>query len=289
MGAEIICGIIAYQHRSHLRAGTESIHQRKLRATSRASYIMSSNCRVNRKLRIAEESSDGEDYYEVTDRSSSESVIETGAGGEIVSSDTDQEARSNNKSKSAHPKRKRGDDDSAKSHDEKLEALRRQLRQIKAKKVTNGSTKRGDAAQHNKLDYDDEKESDDESHAASKARPSKHACTGSRKRQQTSETAEPRRGIKKTKRKHERETSRKMLASIESEQKTRVAKHEHETDHGEHKKRSRSLIKEDKQPTLPKSKQKEQALIDLLETMKSKHRKKVTTRERKNKPRYRRV
>jgi ribosomal RNA-processing protein 36 len=47
--------------------------------------------KLDRKLRAAEESSDGEDYYEVTDRSSSESVIETGAGGDIVSSDDDED------------------------------------------------------------------------------------------------------------------------------------------------------------------------------------------------------
>jgi ribosomal RNA-processing protein 36 len=43
--------------------------------------------KLDRKLRAAEESSDGEEYYEVTDRSSSESVLETGAGGEVISSE----------------------------------------------------------------------------------------------------------------------------------------------------------------------------------------------------------
>ena len=43
--------------------------------------------KLDRKLRAAEESSDGEDYYEVTDRSSSESILETGAGGEVISSE----------------------------------------------------------------------------------------------------------------------------------------------------------------------------------------------------------
>jgi ribosomal RNA-processing protein 36 len=42
--------------------------------------------KLDRKLRAAEESSDGEEYYEVTDRSSSESILETGAGGEVISS-----------------------------------------------------------------------------------------------------------------------------------------------------------------------------------------------------------
>jgi ribosomal RNA-processing protein 36 len=45
--------------------------------------------KLDRKLRAAEESSDDSENYEVTDRSSSESVLETGAGGEIVSSDND--------------------------------------------------------------------------------------------------------------------------------------------------------------------------------------------------------
>jgi ribosomal RNA-processing protein 36 len=44
------------------------------------------SAKLDRKLRAADESSDGEDYYEVTDRSSSESILETGAGGEIMSS-----------------------------------------------------------------------------------------------------------------------------------------------------------------------------------------------------------
>lgn len=43
--------------------------------------------KLDRTIRAAEESSDGEDYYEVTDRSSSESVLETGAGGEVASSE----------------------------------------------------------------------------------------------------------------------------------------------------------------------------------------------------------
>lgn len=43
--------------------------------------------KLDRKLRAAEESSDGEEYYEVTDRSSSPSVIETGQGGELLDSE----------------------------------------------------------------------------------------------------------------------------------------------------------------------------------------------------------
>jgi hypothetical protein len=50
--------------------------------------------KLDRKLRAVEESSDGEDYYEVTDRSSSESIIETGAGGgEVISSGDEDEGQ----------------------------------------------------------------------------------------------------------------------------------------------------------------------------------------------------
>jgi hypothetical protein len=50
--------------------------------------------KLDRKLHAAEESSDGEDYYEVTDRSSSESIIETGAGGgEVISSGNEDDAQ----------------------------------------------------------------------------------------------------------------------------------------------------------------------------------------------------
>ncbi|KAA8620162.1 hypothetical protein PtrSN002B_008400 [Pyrenophora tritici-repentis] len=45
--------------------------------------------KLDRNLRAAEESSDGEDYYEVTDRSSSASVIEADEGGNVISSDDD--------------------------------------------------------------------------------------------------------------------------------------------------------------------------------------------------------
>lgn len=43
--------------------------------------------KLDRKLQAADDSSDGEDYYEVTDRSSSDSILETGEGGDIVSSE----------------------------------------------------------------------------------------------------------------------------------------------------------------------------------------------------------
>jgi ribosomal RNA-processing protein 36 len=46
--------------------------------------------KLGRKLRAAEESSDDSENYEVTDRSSSESVLEFGAG-EVVDSDSEDE------------------------------------------------------------------------------------------------------------------------------------------------------------------------------------------------------
>ena len=47
--------------------------------------------KLDRNLRAAEDSSDGEDYYEVTDRSSSASVIEADEGGNIISSGDEQD------------------------------------------------------------------------------------------------------------------------------------------------------------------------------------------------------
>jgi ribosomal RNA-processing protein 36 len=50
---------------------------------------MALSSKLDRKLRAAEDSSDDSENYEVTDRSSSESVLDTGAGGEIMTSDDD--------------------------------------------------------------------------------------------------------------------------------------------------------------------------------------------------------
>lgn len=44
--------------------------------------------KLDRKLRAAEEDTDDEEYYEVTDRSSP-SIIDTGDGAEIMSSESD--------------------------------------------------------------------------------------------------------------------------------------------------------------------------------------------------------
>jgi hypothetical protein len=50
--------------------------------------------KLGRNLRAAEESSDSEDYYEVTDRSSSASVIDADEGGNVLSSDGEEGAGS---------------------------------------------------------------------------------------------------------------------------------------------------------------------------------------------------
>jgi ribosomal RNA-processing protein 36 len=46
--------------------------------------------KLNSKLRAAEDDSDGESYYEVSDRSSP-SVVDTGEGAEVLSSPSDEE------------------------------------------------------------------------------------------------------------------------------------------------------------------------------------------------------
>ncbi|KAF1917814.1 hypothetical protein BDU57DRAFT_514274 [Ampelomyces quisqualis] len=165
--------------------------------------------KLDRKLRAAEESSDGEEYYEVTDRSSSESVLETGSGGEIISSgdegadgqDSQDEEMSDapedakveaqmskvsfgalakaqdalSKQESADRKRKRGDDTS-KSQEDKLEALRERLRQIKAEKMANRSTpetKAGKTKKRKVVQHDTEEEdsADDDNDSESNAAP----------------------------------------------------------------------------------------------------------------------
>lgn len=116
-------------------------------------------------MRVAKDSSDDDsEYYQVTDRSSSSaSVIDYGDGGDIISSDEDGDASMDGESTERRAqaqmsrvsfgalakaqdaleqehlmsrKRKRGDDTSQ-SQDEKLEALRARLRQIKAERLTN--------------------------------------------------------------------------------------------------------------------------------------------------------
>ncbi|KAF2711104.1 DUF947-domain-containing protein [Pleomassaria siparia CBS 279.74] len=117
--------------------------------------------KLNRTLRAAEEDTDSEDYYEVTDRSSP-SVIDTGEGADIISSESEEEDGDNasgtdddqyeaqlskvsfgalakaqeslSKEQAASRKRKRGDGTSA-SQEDKLQALRERLRALKAEKL----------------------------------------------------------------------------------------------------------------------------------------------------------
>jgi ribosomal RNA-processing protein 36 len=118
--------------------------------------------KLNRKLRAEEEDTDGEEFYEVSDRSSP-SVIDTGEGADIISSEEDQdgeedegdesnddqyEARlskvsfgalakaqeSLSKEQAASKKRKRGEGEPGPQED-KLEALRQRLRALKAEKL----------------------------------------------------------------------------------------------------------------------------------------------------------
>lgn len=169
------------------------------------------SAKLDRKLRAAEESSDGEDYYEVTDRSSSASLIETGEGGDVISSEGEDDGSQDNemseasddhqvqaqmskvsfgalakaqdallKDQSANRKRKRGDDTS-RSQEDKLEALRERLRQIKAEKLANGtqsSKKSKGTAKRKVIQDEDEGEDgndDSDTDGAPHARSSKHA------------------------------------------------------------------------------------------------------------------
>ncbi|CAG5152634.1 uncharacterized protein ALTATR162_LOCUS2852 [Alternaria atra] len=170
--------------------------------------------KLDRTLRAAEDSSDGESYYEVTDRSSSASVIEADEGGNVISSGDEQEGDSEDedmsdasdddqvkaqmskvsfgalakaqdalsKQQPADRKRKRGDDTS-KSQEDKLEALRERLRQIKAEKLANGvqPSKKAKTAKSKSKGEDKQKpqkagdDEDSDSDAAPHARSSKHA------------------------------------------------------------------------------------------------------------------
>jgi ribosomal RNA-processing protein 36 len=185
--------------------------------------------KLDRKLRAVEDDSDNEEYYEVTDRSSP-SVIDTGEGADILSSESEGEdageddeeevrllgvfrrsmlnyleseepndgqfQRQMSKvtfgalakaqdalSKQSSRKRKRGEDTST-SQEDKLQALRERLREIKAAKAATGaapSSKKSKTSTKAKptrqLERDDDEESDgsDDSETAPRARSSKHA------------------------------------------------------------------------------------------------------------------
>lgn len=106
--------------------------------------------KLDQKLR-AEDSSDGESYYEVSDRSSP-SIIETGEGADILSESEDDEndaekrlskvsfgalakaQASLSKSQPQDRKRKRGDEAEG-TQEDKLQALRERLRALKEEKL----------------------------------------------------------------------------------------------------------------------------------------------------------
>ncbi|KAF2655707.1 DUF947-domain-containing protein [Lophiostoma macrostomum CBS 122681] len=171
--------------------------------------------KLDRKLRAAEESSDEGSYYEISDRSSP-SVIDTGDGAEIVDSSSNgededagdtsdasndeqfqqqlskvsfgalakaQDAMS--KQNSSRRKRKRGEETTAPQED-KLQALRERLREIKAQKEAQGSkanakTNLSAKAQRTQKHAEEEDEKDasadgsSDSDGAPRARSSKHA------------------------------------------------------------------------------------------------------------------
>ncbi|KAF2845389.1 DUF947-domain-containing protein [Plenodomus tracheiphilus IPT5] len=164
------------------------------------------SARLDRKLQAANDSSDDEEYYEVSDRSS-ESFIETGEGGAVMSSEGEEDAGAEkddqakaqisrisfgalakaqdalSRDQSTDRKRKRGDENS-KSQEDKLEALRARLRQIKAEKQahappdkkskTSAKPKANDRREDDN-DHDEGAESGSDSDAQPKARSSKHA------------------------------------------------------------------------------------------------------------------
>jgi ribosomal RNA-processing protein 36 len=114
----------------------------------------------------------------------------------------------------------------------------------------------------------------------------------------TSEISDLRSTIKKTKDEREKERLKKQLLSMESQQKARERKEQLQDVARAHKKKEKELVKEGKQPFfLKQSEQKQIALVDRFQNMKSKQRehvierrrKKVTAKERKNMPDERRT
>ncbi|OCK91244.1 DUF947-domain-containing protein [Cenococcum geophilum 1.58] len=113
----------------------------------------------------------------------------------------------------------------------------------------------------------------------------------------SSEMAELRAIIKKTKNEAEKEILKRKLLSMESQQKAQAGKEKQQEIVREHRKKERELVKQGKKPFfLKKSEQKKLTLIDRYENMKGKQRdrvierrrKKATARERKNMPAERR-
>ncbi|KAF2182821.1 DUF947-domain-containing protein [Zopfia rhizophila CBS 207.26] len=172
--------------------------------------------KLDRSLRAVEEDSEDEEYYMVTDRSSP-SVIDTREGGEIVSSDPEDVEEDNedsggeegsdesdadqfqkqlskvsfgalakaqdalSKQQTTNRKRKRGEDTTV-QHEDKLQALRERLRELKAEKLAKDAKSNKKARitakgrkPHNDEDKATESSSSSGSDEAPHARSSKHA------------------------------------------------------------------------------------------------------------------
>ncbi|KAF2731400.1 DUF947-domain-containing protein, partial [Polyplosphaeria fusca] len=154
--------------------------------------------KLDRTLRATEDDSDESSYWEVSDRSSP-SIIETGEGPDVMSSGSGGEDDETQYQKKLNKvsfgdlakaqdalssrKRKRGDDTSALQED-KLQALRERLRELKAKKPVGNKdwNKKSKASRENERldDSEEEEENDDDnsdtdSDDAPRSRSSKHA------------------------------------------------------------------------------------------------------------------
>jgi ribosomal RNA-processing protein 36 len=211
------------------------------------------------------------------------------------------------KDPSGDRKRKRGEP-SSQAQEDKLEALRARLRQIKADKMAAGAVDPSTSKSKSKSKSNSAKpaeksrpakahanqDADSDSDAAPHARSSKHApavqsskrmvsrkrtvvdvnvkkptfrdprfdaATGPRPDDNTlnkrysflndykaSEIADLKRTIKKTKSEGEKEQLKKQLLSMESQQKARENKEQHQAVIREHKKKEKELVKDGKQP-----------------------------------------
>jgi ribosomal RNA-processing protein 36 len=317
----------------------------------------------------ADVSEDENDYEQYSEDDSSASIIETGAddGVDILDS-SDEDAEEDVKDKlssisfgtlsraqeSISKKRKRpagGDDEK----EDKLEALRARLRELRESKGVDTAPKKSKkggaekstttpAAKKSRTTKDDDSASDNsdsDEDGPPHARSSKHAPMAqasnrqvTRKRQvidvpkqqvrdprfgplggpvdetalakkysfindyQDSEMAELKTAIKKSKSEDEKAILKRALLSMESKKKARENKDREQEVIREHRKKEKAAIAEGKNPFyLKKSDQKQQALVNKFDSMKSKdrerlierRRKKVSQKEMKNMPAARRM
>jgi ribosomal RNA-processing protein 36 len=317
----------------------------------------------------ADVSEDENDYEQYSEDDSSASIIETGAddGVDILDS-SDEDAEEDVKDKlssisfgtlsraqeSISKKRKRpagGDDEK----EDKLEALRARLRELRESKGVDTAPKKSkkgaadkstttSAAKKSRTKKDDDsasENSDSDEDGPPHARSSKHAPMAqasnrqvTRKRQvievpkqhirdprfgplsgpvdetalakkysfindyQDSEMAELKIAIKKSKSEDEKATLKRALLSMESKKKARENKDREQEVVREHRKKEKAAIAEGKNPFyLKKSDQKQAALVNKFDSMKSKdrerlierRRKKVSQKEMKNMPAARRM